>query len=225
MTLAVRCRSIGKQYTYGDRQQSVLDNFSLTVDPGQSMALLGRSGSGKSTLLNLLAGLDDVDTGDVLLGDFSIARAPEPSRTRFRRHNIGFVYQSFNLLPTLSVADNVRLMLDLIGVQGQAARQSTAAVLSSVGLLDAADRYPDTLSGGEQQRVAIARALVHQPGLILADEPTGNLDAENADRVADLLLRLVAERGCTLILATHSGRLAERCQQQLDLSQGRGMTR
>ena len=218
MTLAIRCRDVNKRYRQGTASQAVLDTFSMEVKAGESLALLGRSGSGKSTLLALLAGLDSVDSGEIFLGTFDIARAREPALTRFRRRHIGFVYQSFNLLPTLSVLDNVRLMLDLNGVSGREAIDRASTALADVGLDAASHRRPDTLSGGEQQRVAIARALVHRPGLILADEPTGNLDAGTADDVATLLTSLVRDSGMTLVMATHSPTLASACQRQLTLA-------
>ena len=189
----------------------------MQVDAGKSVALLGRSGSGKSTLLSLLAGLDDIDGGAIDIGATRISSIAEPARTRFRRRHIGFVYQQFNVLPTLSVLDNVLLMLDLNGVTGLTARERAHQWLAAVGLATAADRMPDTLSGGEQQRVGIARALVHQPGLVLADEPTGNLDADTASLIAALLSDLVEQAGTTLIMATHSASLAAGCDRQLAL--------
>ncbi|MEM1261467.1 MAG: ABC transporter ATP-binding protein [Pseudomonadota bacterium] len=218
MTLPVSCQSVSRQYRRGEIIESVLADVTLNVAAGESVALLGRSGSGKSTLLNVVAGLDNVDGGQVLIGDFAISDDREPERTMFRAKNIGFVFQSFNLLPTLSVRDNIHLMLDLAGCEVQDASSRIDDALASVGLSDAASCRPDTLSGGEQQRVAIARALVHQPGLILADEPTGNLDSRNADRIADLLLERVRRSAATLMLATHSHALAARCDRQVDVS-------
>ena len=217
MTLAVRCRNICKRYQHERVVQPVLDAFSMSLAAGQSLALVGRSGSGKSTLLSLIAGLDDPDSGEIDVGDVRVSAIGEPARTLFRRRNIGFVYQQFNLLPTLNVLDNVLLMLDLNGQTGDKAEIRASEMLASVGLDGMAKRAPDTLSGGEQQRVAIARALVHRPGLLLADEPTGNLDSSNAAQVAALLARLVAESGTTLVLATHSRSLAESCGQQIEM--------
>ncbi|MEM8983253.1 MAG: ABC transporter ATP-binding protein [Pseudomonadota bacterium] len=219
MTLPVSCQSVSRYYQRGPHRESVLENVSLDVSRGESVALLGRSGTGKSTLLNLIAGLDNVDAGEIRIGDFRISDDREPMRTQFRAANIGFVYQNFNLLPTLSVRDNIHLMLDLAAYSSGDAQPLIDEALHCVGLQGVDTREPDTLSGGEQQRVAIARALVHRPGLILADEPTGNLDDGNANRIADLLFERVRAAGTTLVLATHSRSLAARCERQIDVGQ------
>ncbi len=203
----------------GDAERRVLDNVSATLAPGQFVVLLGRSGSGKSTLLNLIAGIDLPTSGRVLFGDTDLTHLSERERTLFRRHHIGFVFQSFNLIPTLTVAENVRLPLDLTG-QGAQATARVHELLSNVGLADRAHAFPDKLSGGEQQRVAIARALAHNPALILADEPTGNLDLDTAEKVVEGLDKLVRQSGKTLVVVTHDRSLAAHADRVLTLRHG-----
>ena len=198
-----------------------MDDLSLDVAKGESVALRGRSGSGKSTLLNLISGIDRPDRGSVRLGPTEITALSERDRTLLRRSAIGFVYQAFNLIPTLSVRDNVRLVLELNGSKGDAAQSRVAEVLADVGLEARADARPDRLSGGEQQRVAIARALAHRPPLLLADEPTGNLDEQTADSVLDLLDRLVRQQGGTMLIATHSEAVSRFCDRAVKLHNGR----
>ncbi len=185
------------------------------------MAILGRSGSGKSTLLNLVSGIDRPDSGSIELDGRQIGVLPEPARTLFRREHVGFVYQFFNLIPTLDVEENVRLVLELNGVRGQEARRRSAAMLKQVGLADRGRSAVDKLSGGEQQRVAIARALVHEPALLLADEPTGNLDEETARQVMPVLLGLAHARGAALLIVTHDTALARSADRVLELRDGR----
>jgi putative ABC transport system ATP-binding protein len=182
----------------------VLSDVAFEVAPGECIALLGRSGSGKSTLLNLLAGIDRPDTGDVRIAGQSVVTMGEPALTLLRRRHIGFIYQFFNLIPTLTVAENLALPLELNGVPAARRRERIAALLGKVGLDGREGAFPDQLSGGEQQRVAIARAIIHDPALVLADEPTGNLDAQTGHRVLELLSHLFRDEGHTLILVTHS---------------------
>ncbi len=186
----------------------VLDHADARIEKGAAVAVIGRSGSGKSTLLNVISGIDRADSGTVTFDGRDITALVEPARTLFRRAHVGFVYQFFNLIPTLDVEENVRLVLELNGVRGAAARQKSAAILAEVGLGDRLRSAVDKLSGGEQQRVAIARALVHEPALLLADEPTGNLDEETATQVMPVLLSLTRARGATLIIVTHDNGLA-----------------
>lgn len=200
----ITLENLTKSYTEGEQTRRVLQGAALTVLKGESVALLGRSGSGKSTILNLLSGIDTPDEGMVRIGTSSIHQLSEHERTMFRRKHIGFVFQFFNLIPTLTVAENILLPLELNGQNSNTQKQEALTLLERVGLLDRADSFPDRLSGGEQQRVAIVRALSHKPQLILADEPTGNLDADAGGKVMQLLLELVLERGATLIMATHS---------------------
>ncbi len=185
------------------------------------MAILGRSGSGKSTLLNLISGIDRPDRGSIEVDGREITQLAEPARTLFRREHIGFVYQFFNLIPTLDVEENVRLVLELNGVRGPEARRRSAAMLEQVGLADRSRSAVDKLSGGEQQRVAIARALVHEPSLLLADEPTGNLDDETARQVMPVLLSLARSRGAALLIVTHDTGLARSADRLLELRDGR----
>ncbi len=216
----LQVRDLQRAFREGDRTRSVLRGVDLQVQRGRIVALLGRSGSGKSTLLNLLSGIDYPDEGSIHIDGIEISALSERERTLFRRRHIGFIYQFFNLIPTLSVVENVRLPLELIGRRRDSAAEALR-LLAEVALADRADAFPDRLSGGEQQRVAIARALVHEPVLVLADEPTGNLDAESGRRVLALLQRLVRERGQTLIVVTHSREVAAIADQVLVLQDGR----
>ena len=202
----------------------MLERVDARIEEGEAVALIGRSGSGKSTLLNLISGIDRPDTGLVEIDGCETSNLPEPQRTLFRRRTIGFIHQFFNLLPTLDVEENVRLALELNGVRGTEARARSAALLREVGLADRAHSAVDALSGGEQQRVAIARALVHRPSLILADEPTGNLDEETAQQIVPLILSLVRTREATLLLATHDRALAASADRILELRDGRLFT-
>jgi len=202
----IELEGVSKVYAEAGQPHAVLQDVTLALPEGAVVAILGRSGSGKSTLLNLIAGLDAPTAGDIRVAGRTINRLSERERTLFRRANIGFVYQFFNLIPTLTVLENVRLPLDLIGRDDAGA--VALGLLEKVDLADRRDTFPDRLSGGEQQRVAIARALAGGPRLVLADEPTGNLDADIGGRVLDLLLGLTCDRGGTLIIATHSRAVA-----------------
>ncbi len=199
----------------------VLDGVDAEFLKGEAVALRGRSGSGKSTLLNLISGIDRPDDGEVVVDGVAITALTERERTLYRRRHIGFVYQAFNLVPTLSVADNVRLVLELNGADKREASLRVGEMLEAVGLADRAGSFPDLLSGGEQQRVAIARALAHRPMLLLADEPTGNLDDTSAELVLELLGRLVRHSGGTLLIATHSATVASICHRSIELRDGR----
>jgi putative ABC transport system ATP-binding protein len=201
---ALAVEGLGKSYAEGRARRVVLEHVAFKVAPGECIALLGRSGSGKSTLLNLLAGIDRPDTGDVRIAGQSVVTMGEPALTLLRRRHIGFIYQFFNLIPTLTVAENLALPLELNGVPAARRRERIAALLGKVGLDGREGAFPDQLSGGEQQRVAIARAIIHDPALVLADEPTGNLDAQTGHRVLELLSHLFRDEGHTLILVTHS---------------------
>jgi putative ABC transport system ATP-binding protein len=214
----IRLESVTRRYREGARSRCVLDGVNARVAPGEIVALLGRSGSGKSTLLNLIAGIDLPDAGRILVEGRDIAAMDERSRTLFRRHRIGFIYQFFNLIPTLTVAENVALPLELAGHPD---RGRVSRLLESLGLAGRANDDPDRLSGGEQQRVALARALIHEPTVLLADEPTGNLDAETGEQVMGLLVRLVRERGATLVLVTHSPEVAAVADRVWRLADGR----
>ena len=199
----------------------MLNDVSADFVSGVTIAVRGRSGSGKSTLLNLIGGIDTPDAGHVVVAGIDLTGLTERDRTLFRREHIGFVYQAFNLVPTLRVADNIRLVLELNGVPARDGQQRIEQLLDAVGLADRADSYPDVLSGGEQQRVAIARALCHEPAVVIADEPTGNLDDATAEIVLELLDRLVRERGGTMLIATHSARVASVCDREVEIHGGR----
>jgi putative ABC transport system ATP-binding protein len=214
-------RQLTKSFREGGRVHRVLDALSLEVGRGEKLAVMGRSGSGKSTLLNLISGIDLADGGTVTVAGREVSTLREPARTLFRRASVGFVYQFFNLLPTLDVAENVRLVLELNGVRGAAARERTQQALELVGLGARAGSAVQQLSGGEQQRVAIARALVHEPALLLADEPTGNLDDASAREVLALLESLCSRRGTTLVMVTHDEELAASADRIVELRDGR----
>lgn len=196
---------------------AVLRGVSLTLARGQSLALTGESGSGKSTLLHLVAALDAVDSGSIRLNGVEITGLDDAARAALRRDHIGLVFQQFNLIPSLTVAQNIAFQARLARRHDPA---RDAMLAQRLGLADLLHRYPEALSGGQQQRVAIARALAAAPGLILADEPTGNLDEATGDAVLDLLLELVADTGAALMMVTHSGRLAARLDRRLHLSRG-----
>ena len=201
---AIEISKLCKVYLESGQQHVIFKDLSLSVTAGEFIVLLGRSGSGKSTLLNLISGLDQPSKGDIRVNDINLCVLSERQRTLFRRHHIGFVFQAYNLIPTLTVAENLLLPLELINPISDNDRDKVAELLTKLDLTNRLDSYPDRLSGGEQQRVAIARALVHNPDIILADEPTGNLDIDTGKQVLELLDNLVRNAGKTLIMATHS---------------------
>jgi putative ABC transport system ATP-binding protein len=216
----VAVENLAKLYRSGNTRQVVFDGLSFSIGKGETVALLGSSGSGKTTLLNLVSGIDSPDSGKVLLDGVDVHALAEPGRTLLRRRRIGFVFQLFNLIQTLTVGENIALPLELLGENITDAQQRAAALLDDVGLGDLAQRFPETLSGGEQQRAAIARALVHRPALLLADEPTGNLDEDSAGRIIELLTGLARREGTTMLLVTHSTRVAQAADRVLRLSHG-----
>jgi putative ABC transport system ATP-binding protein len=197
--------------------RAVLRDINLTLARGEYIAIIGESGSGKSTLLNLIAGLDDPDSGQILLDGESLAALDDDSRTRLRACKLGFVFQAFHLLPHLTVAQNVLLPITLTAPDSQDSEQRVQVMLGAVGLADRADSLPRELSGGEMQRVAIARALIHRPALVLADEPTGNLDPSNARQVLELLRAQVRAHNAAAILVTHSRTAAATTQRVHEL--------
>jgi len=213
-------QELQKNYRSGGGLQTVLDKLSFQVPQGEIAALLGASGSGKTTLLNLLSGIDTPDGGSVHIDGTDIHALGEPQRTLFRRRHIGFVFQFFNLIPTLTVGENIALPMELTGTQPQIAQERVEALLDQVGLSRMADRYPETLSGGEQQRTAVARALSHRPKLLLADEPTGNLDEVTGRQVISLLTDLVRDQRTTLVVVTHSHAVADAADRVLQLQNG-----
>ena len=210
-----------KIYREGESERVVLRDVDVCVATGEIVVLLGRSGSGKSTVLNLVIGIDQPTSGTVRVGGVDVTTLSETTRTLLRRRRIGFIFQFFNLIPTLTVEENLRLPLELNGVDGAAGRARALELLGAVGLADRAASFPDRLSGGEQQRVAVARALVHDPALVLADEPTGNLDAESARQVLGLLVGLARRAGKTVIAASHSDEVAALADRVLTLADGR----
>lgn len=204
MTPQIELIQLTRIYQEGPRRHVVLDGVNQTISTGELIVLLGRSGSGKSTLLNLIGGIDRPTSGQVIINGIDITAQSEQERTLFRREHIGFVFQFFNLIPTLTVEENLLLPLELKGHLNPARREKALHHLAEVGLADRRETFPDRLSGGEQQRVAIARALAHDPLIILADEPTGNLDLETGLHVLNLLDRLTRQAGKTMLMVTHS---------------------
>lgn len=216
----VQVRSLSKGYQEGPFFHPILVNAQAVLFRGEFVALLGPSGSGKSTLLNVLSGIDTPDGGEVWVDGVCLTALGEKERTLFRRLRMGFVFQFFHLLPTLTVRENVLLPLELAGRGGAEAMERVGSLLAAVGMAGRQASYPDRLSGGEQQRVAVARALAHEPLLILADEPTGNLDREAGEQVVELLATLVRSGGTTLLVATHSHEVASRADRILHIRDG-----
>jgi putative ABC transport system ATP-binding protein len=202
------CTNVVKRYRQGDRSVDALRGISLDIVQGRFVAIMGASGSGKSTLLHLMAGLTRADEGRVLVNGQDLAVLKDKPLTLFRRRQIGLIFQSFNLIPTLTAAENVRLPLMLDGINGRATDEKVAMTLDRLGLASRSHHRPDALSGGEQQRVAIGRAIIADPAVILADEPTGNLDSENSDAVCELLRNLSNQQGKTIVMVTHEPNVA-----------------
>ena len=215
----LRADRLTKTVTSGDAPLTILDDVTFDIAPGESVAIVGASGSGKTTLLGLLAGLDRPSEGEVWIGGHALSGLDEDARAALRQRLLGFVFQSFQLLPALTALENVMLPLELAGAADAPAR--ARGWLERVGLAKRTTHYPKQLSGGEQQRVAIARAFAGDPKLLMADEPTGNLDGATGAEIADLMFRLNRERGTTLVLVTHDDALASRCTRRLSLSSGR----
>ena len=220
MNPSLQFQDLTKSYYEGTLQRVVLKNAHAEFQRGELTAILGKSGSGKSTLLNLISGIDAPDGGQIWVEGQNLAALPEKERTLFRRKYIGFIFQFFNLIPTLTVGENVTLPLELNRMPRALAQKKAKEFLDSVGLADRWATFPEKLSGGEQQRVALARALVHEPLLILADEPTGNLDEETGTQVMALLAKLTREHGRTLLMVTHSADAAMYADKVLRLSHG-----
>jgi len=216
----IRLENVSKVFVQAGEERVVLQGLTAVVAQGEFVSIRGRSGSGKSTLLNLLAGIDLPTSGDIRVADICVNRMGASERSRFRRDMIGFVFQFFHLIPTLTVLENVRLPAELAGQPVGAATSASRAVLDEVGLLARAAEFPDRLSGGEQQRVAIARALLRDPPLVLADEPTGNLDRQSGERIMELLTRLARGQRKTLLVVTHSRRIALLADRHVMLEDG-----
>jgi putative ABC transport system ATP-binding protein len=213
----LRCESLARTYDSGGREITVLRDITFELEAGGFLAVTGPSGSGKSTLLGLLAGLDRPTRGRVVLDGHDLSALTEDERARLRAEKVGFVFQSFHLIPTLTAGENIQVPLELRGEDGRA---RAAELLTRVGLGDRGHHYPAQLSGGEQQRVAVARAFAHRPRLLFADEPTGNLDARNGANVVELLVELNQELETTLVLVTHDPELATRARRVLRLHDG-----
>jgi putative ABC transport system ATP-binding protein len=220
MSLLVQLEGVAKSYAEGDAQRVVLEGVTFSLQPGELAVLLGRSGSGKSTLLNLISGMDLATQGKVEVLGRILSSLSETERTLLRRRSIGFVFQAFNLIPTLTVEENVVFPLELNG-QAASGRDRAGELLEALELTGRRRASPDRLSGGEQQRVAIARALVHSPPLVLADEPTGNLDDATGQKVFALLETLARRQGASVLVVTHDLRLTERADRTLRLERGR----
>jgi putative ABC transport system ATP-binding protein len=216
----LEARNLGKSYHSAGRELRVLDDVTFAIGRGESCAILGPSGSGKTTLLGLCAGLDRPSRGEVSIDGQSLAALDEDALSALRNRLVGFVFQSFQLLPTLTAVENVTVPLELRGALARGAAERAAELLGLVGLGDRLDHYPVQLSGGEQQRVALARAFIHEPALMFADEPTGNLDGATSERVEELLFDLNHERGTSLVLVTHDEELARRAGRVIRLRSG-----
>lgn len=212
-------KNVNKSYLEGNIKHAVLSNLGLHVSNGEIIILFGKSGSGKSTLLNIISGIDVPDNGSVSIDGTDITTLSEKERTLVRRNKVGFIFQFFNLIPTLTVKENLLLPLELTGTNNT--EEKINSILSEVGLANRANTYPDKLSGGEQQRIAIARALIHNPDIILADEPTGNLDYETGLQIVDLLDRVVKKKGKTMIMVTHSKDVIGLADKIYSLKEGR----
>jgi len=219
--MRIVAENLEQAYESAGRRLVVLRDISFTVEPDEFVAIVGPSGSGKTTLLGLLAGLDRPSSGRVLLDGRDLGAMSEDERAAFRAANVGFVFQTFQLIPTLTALENVLVPLELKGNGQRADVERARALLERVGLGERLDHYPAQLSGGEQQRVALARAFANEPAVLFADEPTGNLDAENGAAVADLLVELNRERRTTLVLVTHDPKLAARAGRVIRLEGGR----
>jgi len=217
----VEMHGVYKTYHLGEHVIPALQGIDLNVQSGELLALTGPSGSGKSTILNLCGLIDTPDSGDIVLGGKSVTGLNEVQRTLLRRDALGFVFQNFNLVPVMTVAENVDYPLFIAGVPAAERRERVAVQLKAVGLLEHAQHRPDALSGGQRQRVAIARALVKRPRLVIADEPTASLDSHTADQVLELMRELGHAEGAAFVIATHDSRLSSRCDRVLALLDGR----
>jgi len=215
--MLLKLENVSKSFATSEGAYQVLDGVNLKLNIGETLALTGESGSGKSTLLHLIGGLDTPESGAIILNDQDVARMDDKGRAAVRRSTVGIVFQQFNLIPSLTVADNLSFQARLAGRMDHA---FCAKLQDRLGLGDLGKRYPEQLSGGQQQRLAIGRALAARPRLVLADEPTGNLDEETGDGVLDLMLDLVGDGGAALLMVTHSTRLAARLDRRVHLSQG-----
>ena len=221
MTTVLEARELWKVYETGTNRVEALRKVSVTLKPGEMVAVMGPSGCGKTTLLNCLSGLDEISAGEVLIHGQALSQMSDYDLTAVRGTQLGFIFQSFNLLPVLTAVENVELPLLMAGSPPREARERAIEALKAVGLEDREGHLPAELSGGQQQRVTIARSFVHNPAVIFADEATGNLDSKTSDEIIDLLLSLNAERGVTMLLVTHDSEIAARCSRVLVMQDGR----
>ncbi|WP_096087721.1 ABC transporter ATP-binding protein [Agaribacterium haliotis] len=218
---AIQCRKLLKQFVQGEQLVRGLDEVDLEVEAGEFVCLSGPSGSGKTTLLNALGGLDSLDAGQVQVAGQQVEQLSKNQRAKLRLTNIGFVFQAYNLIPVLSALENVEFVMQLQGRSKQERREKALAVLAEVGLQGLEARRPSQLSGGQQQRVAVARAIASEPDLVLADEPTANLDSASASQLIDLFLQLNAKHGLTFVIATHDQRVMQRCRRLITMQDGK----
>jgi len=218
---AISCRDVCKTFTQGEQTIIGLDHVSIDIAPGEFVCLSGPSGSGKTTLLNAMGGLDSPDSGEILVGEQRVDLLDKSERADLRLHNIGFVFQAYNLIPVLTARENIEFVMQVQGVPAAERRQKSTAILNEVGLAGHEDRLPAQLSGGQQQRVAVARAIVTDPTLVLADEPTANLDSHTAEQLMELFVALNRERGCTFVIATHDLRVMAYCRRLIKMVDGK----
>lgn len=221
MTTVLEALDLWKVYETGSNRVEALRKVSVSLEAGEMVAVMGPSGCGKTTLLNCLSGLDEITAGDVLIQDQALSQMSDYDLTALRGSQLGFIFQSFNLLPVLTAVENVELPLLMAGCSPRESRERALAALEAVGLGERDGHLPSELSGGQQQRVTIARSFVHDPAVIFADEATGNLDSQTSDEIIDLLLNLNSERGVTMMLVTHDSEIADRCSRVLVMQDGR----
>jgi|TARA_B100000959_G_C14719126_1_gene516156 putative ABC transport system ATP-binding protein len=221
MAAVLEAQSVWKIYETGSNRVEALRDLNVSIQNGEMVAVMGPSGCGKTTLLNCLSGLDDLTAGEVFVEGSALFSSGDRVRTRLRAEHFGFIFQSFNLIPVLSAVENVEMPLQLAGIGKTESRERALEALNLVGLKDWASHRPMELSGGQQQRVTIARAFVHEPALILGDEPTGNLDSKTSEEVMQLLFRLNKEKGTTMLVVTHDADIASRCNRILHMEDGR----
>lgn len=224
--MQIKLKNISKNYLEAGQQHLIFNDINVTIDTGDVIALVGPSGSGKTSLLNLISGIDEADTGEILIVDdclhnnLNISTMSDEQKTLFRRHSIGFIFQFFNLIPTLTVLENIQFPLELCDKLDDSSAGRISTLLQRLSIENKQHQYPECLSGGEQQRVAIARAVIHQPDILLADEPTGNLDDETGRQVMNIMLELTKEYQMTMLIVTHSMDIARRADRILSLKNG-----
>lgn len=218
---AVSCKNLTKTFTQGEQIIKGLDDVSINIEQGEFVCLSGPSGSGKTTLLNALGGLDKPDSGEILVDDKRVDQLSKSDLADMRLHNIGFVFQAYNLIPVLTAQENIEFVMQIQGVSADERRKKSQAILAEVGLADHEDRRPAQLSGGQQQRVAVARAIVSDPTLVLADEPTANLDSKTAVQLIELFVKLNRERNITFVIATHDTRVMDYCRRLVRMVDGK----